>query len=120
MNVFFVIEDVILTPDLSGRILHGVTRESAIQLLKEAGFIVEERPIEVSEIVTALKEGKVSEAFGCGTAATIAHISHIGHDADVYELPPVEGRKYSTFITDNLDAIKTGKLPDIHHWLETI
>src|SRR5690242_1995056 len=74
MNVFFIIGDKAITPDLgAGTILAGVTRESALTLLKEAGFTVEERPLSIDEIIDAYKAGVLYEVFGTGTAATISY-----------------------------------------------
>ncbi len=72
MNVIFIIGDKAVTPDLgSGTILAGVTRNSALTLLRDAGFEVEERPISIDEIIEAYKAGILYEVFGTGTAATI-------------------------------------------------
>src|SRR6478736_6405862 len=76
MNVFFVVGDKVITPDLAGgTILEGVTRDSIITLLREKGVTVEERPITIDEIAEAYKNGQLKEAFGAGTAASIAPIS---------------------------------------------
>ncbi|MEM9985114.1 MAG: branched-chain amino acid aminotransferase, partial [Bacteroidota bacterium] len=75
MNVFFVMDDVVVTPSLSGTILPGITRRSVIQLLKEKGERVEERRVSIYEIQAASREGRLQEAFGVGTAATISPIA---------------------------------------------
>src|SRR5215471_96406 len=73
MNVFFIIDNKAITPDLaSGTILGGITRESVITLLKEMGLSVEERPVSIHELVDAFKAGALKEVFGTGTAATIS------------------------------------------------
>ena len=73
MNVFFIIGDKFITPGLeSGTILEGVTRDSVIAVAKDLGKIVEEREISVDELVDAYSTGLLTEAFGAGTAATIA------------------------------------------------
>ncbi|MDZ7649378.1 MAG: aminotransferase class IV [Cytophagales bacterium] len=80
MNVMFVIDDVLITPALSDSILAGITRQSVLELARQWGMAVEERKISVKELVTAMEKDKVQEAFGAGTAATIAHIETIGHE----------------------------------------
>ena len=79
MNVFFIINDTLLTPGLEqGTILNGVTRDSTIQLARDMGYAVEERDISIDEILEAHQNGFLQDAFGTGTAATISHISAIG------------------------------------------
>jgi branched-chain amino acid aminotransferase len=86
MNVFFVINGVVITPSLDdGCILAGVTRSSAIILLKEMGLIVEERKINIDELLDARKKGKLEEVFGTGTAATIAMIKELKYKDDIIQ-----------------------------------
>ena len=118
MNVFFAIDDVVITPSLeSETILEGVTRDSIIQLLRDKGTKVEEREISIDEVIEAHKNGKLQDAFGAGTAAVITFISHIGYKGRDYELPPVETRKFSPAIKKELEDIQRGVLPDPHGWL---
>src|SRR6478609_901354 len=112
MNVMFVIEDTLVTPVLSDSILAGITRDSVLKLARHWGMKVEERKVSVSELIDALKKGTVKEAFGAGTAATIAHIEVIGHDGVDYKLPDVAGRVFSHKVYQELDRIKRGVAPD--------
>ena len=76
MNVMFYIDGVLITPsEDSDTILRGVTKRSVVELVKSWGIPVEERRVTVKEIVEAAREGRVMDAFGAGTAATIAHIA---------------------------------------------
>ena len=78
MNVFFIIGNTAITPDLEqGTILEGVTRQSTITLLKEMGLTVEERPLSIDDIIDAYKAGVLYEVFGTGTAATISLIKEL-------------------------------------------
>ncbi len=80
MNVFFIIDNVAITPSLEeGTILEGVTRASVIQGLKEMGITVEERKISIDEVVDAYKDGNITEVFGTGTAAVIAPIKELNY-----------------------------------------
>jgi branched-chain amino acid aminotransferase len=117
MNVMFVIDDTLVTPALSDSILAGITRESVLQLARSWGMKVEERKVSVSEIVSALESGRVKEAFGVGTAATIASIQQIGFEGSDYELPPVEKRVFETRVGNELDGIKHGTRPDPFGWI---
>lgn len=120
MNLMFVINDTLVTPPAGDSILHGITRDSIIQLAKDRGLKVEERPVKITEVTEAAKSGAMQEAFGAGTAATIAPIKLIHHEGVDYDLPPVQDWKYSKAIADTLNKIKTGELPDPHDWIYKI
>jgi branched-chain amino acid aminotransferase len=117
MNVMFVINNTLITPALSDSILAGITRDSVLTLAKHWGMKVEERKISVEELVSALEKNLVTEAFGAGTAATIAHIELIGHEGKDYYLPPVDKREFSNKMYRELDAIKRGNKPDPFGWI---
>lgn len=120
MNVMFVIDNVLVTPTLSDSILAGITRQSVLELARHWGMPVQERRISVKELVGALEQGRVQEAFGAGTAATIAHIELIGHEGKNYELPPVEKRQFANKVLRELESIKRGKSPDPFGWIYRI
>ena len=117
MNVLFVIDGKIITPKSSDTILAGITRRSVVDIAKDWGYDVEERRISVEEVVLAMKEGRMSEAFGAGTAATIAQISAIHHEGVTYDLPDVKGRDFSNKVLTYLDEYKSGKVEDKFKWL---
>lgn len=117
MNVFFIVDGVALTPDLnSGTILAGVTRASIITLLQENGIKVEERPISIDELVEAQKAGKLQEAFGSGTAASMSFISDLTYKGEQLDLPPQSEWKIAPMIKAQLDDIRYGRVPDTHGW----
>lgn len=117
MNVFFVIGDKVITPDLTGdTILEGVTRDSVITLLKEKGIAVEQRQISIDEIAAAYKAGELKEAFGTGTAASIAPISKLTYHEETMELPPVAEWKITNELKKELSDIRYGRVPDTHEW----
>ena len=120
MNVMFLVDGKLLTAPTGDTILDGITRNSVLTLAKEWGYPVEERKVAVKEIIDAIKAGKLAEAFGVGTAATIAHISTIGYEGIDYELPGVETRKLSNKLLTTLDDIKYGKVEDTHGWIYRI
>lgn len=117
MNIMFIIGDTIRTAPLSDTILPGITRKTVLQLAKEWGYKVDESPVLVTEVVEAAKSGTLKEAFGVGTAATIAQIILIGHDGTDYDLPPVEGREFSNKVYSTLEDIKHGRVEDKHGWV---
>jgi len=117
MNVMFVIDDVLVTPALSDSILAGITRDSVLQLARRRGMRVEERKIAVAELVDALANGRVNDAFGVGTAVTIAPIELIGYEGKDYVLPPVGIRQFSTSMLKELESIRRGQAPDPLNWV---
>ncbi|GGK66119.1 branched-chain amino acid aminotransferase [Rufibacter glacialis] len=117
MNVMFVIDGKLVTPALSTSILAGITRDSVLQLARDWGVPVEERRIPVQEIVEAYKAGKLQDAFGTGTAATIAHIKSITFRDEEMMLPPVADRTLSNKIATELDNIRYGLAPDPYGWV---
>ena len=121
MNIMFVFGDVLVTPSIDNEtILPGITRNSVITIAKDLGYTVEERKISVDELVQVHEAGKLTDAFGMGTAANIAVIQSIGVDGIDLELPPEEERTVSTRIAKALSDIKYGKTDDIYGWVEEI
>lgn len=117
MNIFFIIGNKAVTPDLSeGTILAGVTRESVMQLLQEAGFIVEERKLSIDEIVAAYKQGTLVEVFGTGTAATISLIKELCYKDFVMKFD-VDEWKIAPALKNRMSAIKEGREEDKYDWM---
>lgn len=115
-NVMFVINDVLITPASRDTILDGVTRDSILTLARAWGMPVEERRVTVAEVITAAKDGTLQEAFGAGTAATIAHIAQIGFEGEVYTLPDPAKREFSNKALKALSDIRYGLSPDELGW----
>lgn len=120
MNVLFLIDDTLITAPAGDTILNGITRDSVLTLARDWGVKVEERKVTVEEVVDAARSGRLKEAFGAGTAATIAHIATIGHDGVDYDLPAVETRDFSNKVLSELDAIRTGRAEDKFGWLHRV
>ncbi|NTS40722.1 branched-chain amino acid aminotransferase [Flavisolibacter sp. BT320] len=116
MNLFFVIDEKVITPPLSDSILDGVTRDSLLTIARSMGYTVEERRISVREVLRALNEGRSVEAFGAGTAAVVAPISVMGVDGELYHLPTYSGRSVMFRLKKGLEAIRTGREEDRWGW----
>ncbi len=117
MNVFFIINGVAVTPSLEeGTILQGVTRSSAIAILKDIGIKVEERPINIDELIHAYHEGSFTEAFGAGTAATVGPIKELRYNSTQMHFD-VTNAKVAKEIKKQLDAIRYSLVEDRHGWL---
>ena len=120
MNVFFIIGNTAITPDLDqGTILAGVTRDSVINVLKDMGFIVEERPLNIEDVIDAYKAGLLYEVFGTGTAATISSIKELRYKDFVMEFD-VTKWKTAPEVKNRLNAIRYGKSADKHGWMVKI
>ena len=117
MNFFFISGNKAVTPDLnSGTILAGVTRDSVMQLLRDKGFIVEERRLSIDEIVDAYKKGTAVEVFGTGTAATISMIKELRYEDLVMNFD-TDKWKIAPYIKSRMSAIKEGREEDKYGWM---
>ena len=117
MNVVFVIGDKAITPGLeAGTILDGVTRDSVLTLLKQMGLTVEERELNIDEVIEAHKAGTLKEVFGTGTAATISLIKELRYKDYVMEFD-VENWKVAPEVKSLLNGIRYGKTADTYDWM---
>jgi branched-chain amino acid aminotransferase len=117
MNVFFVFGQTAVTPCLDeGTILEGVTRDSVIQVLREQGLRVEERKINIDEVVEGHRNGRLTEIFGSGTAATISFIKELRYKDYTMHFD-VNNFQTAPEVKKILTEIREGKRPDLHNWL---
>jgi branched-chain amino acid aminotransferase len=117
MNVFFIIGDTAVTPDLKqGTILEGVTRDSAMVLLKDMGFKVEERAVSIDDLIDAHRAGLLYEVFGTGTAATISMIKELRYKDYVMEFDTTKWRT-APALKKEITDIREGRVPDKHNWM---
>ncbi|SDS03007.1 branched-chain amino acid aminotransferase [Mucilaginibacter mallensis] len=115
-NVVFVLDGTVLTPSTRDTILDGVTRDTVLALAREWGYPVEERRVSVAEIIEGAKNGKLNDAFGAGTAATIAPVGSISFNGEEYFLSDPKTREFSQRVFKEMNAIKYGTTPDTHGW----
>jgi branched-chain amino acid aminotransferase len=117
MNVFFIIGNKAITPDLeAGTILEGVTRDSAIEVLKELGYTVEERPISIDEIISAHTTGDLKEMFGTGTAATVSMIQELRYKDYIMKFDTASWKAVPA-VKKILTDIREGKTEDTRGWM---
>ncbi|PIE57550.1 MAG: branched chain amino acid aminotransferase [Desulfobulbus propionicus] len=119
-NIFFVINDVLITPPLGGSILPGVTRDSVIELAREWDIPVEERRLSIVEVIKAAEDGSLQESFGTGTAAVISPIGELNYRAAAYtigdgRIGPLAQRFY-----DAIQGIQFGAREDTHEWVVSV
>ncbi len=120
MNIFFVIDDNIVTPMLTGSILPGITRMSVIELAKNWGLNVEEKRISIDEVLNGLENGSVTEVFGAGTAAVISPVGILAHKGKDFQVGNGETGPVAMRFYENLTGIQYGRESDPFGWLELI
>ncbi|MCI6647160.1 MAG: branched-chain amino acid aminotransferase [Oscillospiraceae bacterium] len=120
MNVMFKIDGKIVTPELDGSILPGVTRKSCIELLKSWGMEVEERMLSIDELIEAAESGKLEEAWGTGTAAVISPIGELFYNDKGYFIADNKIGPVSQKLYDTLTGIQWGTAPDTFGWVEPV
>lgn len=116
MNVFFVIGDKVITPELSGSILPGITRKSTLEIAEALGHKTEERKISVDEVIKALKNGDMKECFGTGTAAVISPVGELVYKDVRYVINDNKIGKISQKLYDTLTGIQYGIIKDTRGW----
>jgi branched-chain amino acid aminotransferase len=119
MNVVLVTRDNrLITPD-SDSILEGITLDSILQLGRDRGYTIEQRPVSITEWREGVDSGEIVEAFACGTAAVITPISEIKSSSFGIWMPEVEER-VSLSLRDELTGIQYGRVEDRHGWLRRL
>ncbi|MEQ6117953.1 branched-chain amino acid aminotransferase [Reichenbachiella sp. MALMAid0571] len=118
MNLLFLIGDTLITAPTGDSILNGITRNCVLTLARDWGMKVKEERLSVKELISAMETGELKEAFGAGTAATIAQIRRIGYAGKDYELP--KERPLSQKLFNALDKIKKGEQEDKWGWVYKI
>ncbi|MCK6083520.1 branched-chain amino acid aminotransferase [Corynebacterium kefirresidentii] len=124
MNLMFVYgsgENVeIVTPELSGSLLPGITRESLLQVAQDLGYKVTERRITAEEWQRDAESGAMSEAFACGTAAVITPVGHVLGDSADFQVNGNEAGEITMTLREHLTGIQRGAVEDTHGWLHTL
>jgi branched-chain amino acid aminotransferase len=117
MNIAFVIDRELVTPPLGGSILEGITRDTVLQLAKDWGIGVAERPISITEVFTAAGSGYLSEAFGMGTAAVISPVSELAYKDQTITINNGKVGPLAQRLFDEISAIQRGLKPYPHGWV---
>jgi branched-chain amino acid aminotransferase len=123
MNVWVVFDDgTLATPELSGSILEGVTRDTILTIAGDLGHKVEERRIDVDEVRKGIESGRVSEVFACGTAAVVSSIGRLAwrEGSEVKDVALPAQTAVAAQVRSSLVAIHHGKAPDRHGWLHRV
>jgi branched-chain amino acid aminotransferase len=120
MNIFFVIDGEVITPQLSGSILPGITRDSILQLARHWNLPVSERRVTIDEILAAHTDGRLTEIFGSGTAAVISPVGELAYGDRVITIGDGGVGPLAQKFFDAIKAIQYGESDDPMGWIETI
>ena len=118
MNLFFVYKDGhVATPSLDGTILHGITRDSVITLLRDRGLEVQERKVSLDEVRKAIASGDIVETFACGTAAVITPVGVLKSEHEEIVIGGNEPGELTVSLRKELTGIQYGTVADRHNWM---
>ncbi|MBU0486111.1 MAG: branched-chain amino acid aminotransferase [Proteobacteria bacterium] len=117
MNIFFKIDDELITPALNGSILPGITRDSVLRLTRDWGLKVTEREISIDEIIAANARGGLQEIFGTGTAAVISPVGSLHYKDQDYTINGGKTGQLAQRLFDEMQAIQYGRQPDPYDWM---
>ena len=120
MNIFFKIDGKVITPQLNGSILPGITRDSVITLCKEWGYDVVEKRLSIDEVYDAYKAGKLEEVWGTGTAAVISPVGKLRYGEEVMLINGGGIGELSQKLYDTVTGIQLGRIEDTHGWVQSI
>ncbi len=119
-NIFFLINDELITPPLAGTILPGITRDSVLQLAKDWEIPVTERQISIDEVMAASKDGSLQESFATGTAAVISPIGELCYKDEIITINNGQTGELAQRFFEELQAIQFGNQDDPHNWIERV
>jgi branched-chain amino acid aminotransferase len=120
MNMFFVIDDEVITAPLTGSILGGITRDSVIKIVRDWGLKVKEKSVSINDVLAAASNGNLKEAFGTGTAAVISPVGQITYKDKDYIISNGKMGELSQKLYDEIVAIQYAEKPDPYGWREKI
>ncbi len=120
MNIFFVIEDTLITPPLTGSILPGITRDSILSMVKDLGIKTEERMISIDEVIEASRNNRLKEVFGSGTAAVVSPVSDLSYRNQTIRVNQGRVGPIAQRLFDEITAIQYRTKPDPYGWIEEV
>lgn len=120
MNIFFVIDNELITPELSGSILPGITRDSVLQLGHRWGLAVSERKITIDEVFEANRSGSLTEVFGSGTAAVISPVGELKYEDEVITIGEGKVGPMAQKLYDAITDMQYGRADDVMGWIEPL
>jgi branched-chain amino acid aminotransferase len=116
MNIFFIINNKLVTPPLGGTILPGITRKSLLEMAGDMGIEAEERPLDIHDIAEGIASGDVTESFAAGTAAVISPVGTICLEGKDYVINNNQTGPWALKFFDTLTGIQRGDIEDSRNW----
>jgi branched-chain amino acid aminotransferase len=120
MNIYVRFNDEVVTPKLTGGILPGITRMSVLEILKDWGYPVVERPLSLDEFIDRHKAGEVLDVFGTGTASVISSVAELKYKDAVLTINDGHIGELARNLFDELTGFHYGLLPDRFGWLTNV
>lgn len=120
MNIFFVMNQELVTPPLSGTILPGITRQSVLEMASDLGIQSVERKITIDEIIEGIANNTVTEAFGVGTAAVVSPVGILNYKNMDYSINNNQTGPWAKKFYDQLTGIQYGEVEDKYHWVHKV
>lgn len=120
MNIMVKIGDEVITPPLAGTILDGVTRASTLQLMRDWGLKVSERPITIDEVMAAGRDGSLKEMWGTGTAAVVSPVGTLGYKGEDVQINGGQTGELTQRLYDAIVGIQYGRTNDAHGWTSVV
>jgi branched-chain amino acid aminotransferase len=120
MNIFFLLEDTLVTPALTGSILPGITRDSVLTLARDWGLKVNERSVAIDEVLEGITNGTLKECFGTGTAAVVSPVGSLYYKERDYPINEGETGSLSQRLFDEITGRQYGEREDTHGWVEAV
>jgi branched-chain amino acid aminotransferase len=118
MNIFFVINNKLITPELTGSILPGITRDSVLQLARQWGMSVNERKISIDEVMETHQSGTLTEVFGSGTAAVISPVGELKYGNKIIDIGDGKVGPMAQKFFDAITDIQYARCEDVLGWIE--
>ena len=119
-NIMLKIGEEVITPPLAGTILAGVTRDTALTLMRDWGMRVSERQITIDEVIAAARKGTLEEVWATGTAAVISPVGELAYKGERFVVNGGRIGELSQKLYDTIVAIQYGTTPDTRHWTLTV
>jgi branched-chain amino acid aminotransferase len=120
MNIFLIIDDILMTPPLEGSILPGITRDSVLRLARTWGLEAQERRISINEVIEASKQDRLQEIFGTGTAAVISPVSEIQYKDTRININDGRIGPVAEKLFNEISDIQYGEIADTFGWIYNI
>ena len=120
MNIHLLIGDTLVTPELTGSVLRGITRDSVLTLAKEWGYNTEERKVSIDEVFETSANGSLKEVFGSGTAAVISPVGLIEHEGKSIDIGTGTIGDFAQRLFNEITGIQYGKIEDRYGWVHSV